>query len=72
MSEQSITSGQVVSIKTLANNHCRVEIDIQPEHTPNDLINWRFQMVAIAVLDEKAIQEKENEVVKRTGKPVRR
>ncbi len=70
MSEQSVTRGQVVSIKTLANNHCRVEVDIQPEHTPNDLINWRFQMVAVAILDEKKVEE--SEVVKRTGRKVRR
>ena len=55
--KQAIVQGQVVSVKTLSNNHCRIEIDIQPEKTPSNLIDWRFQLAAVALLDEKQMKK---------------
>ena len=70
MPEQSITRGQISSIKTLVTGEIRLTIDIQLEQVPSDIILWRYKTAAIALLDEDKV--KENEVVKRTGKPVRR
>jgi hypothetical protein len=70
MPEQSITSGQISSIKTLVTGEIRLTIDIQLERVPSDIILWRYKTAAIALLDEDKVAE--NEVVKRTGKPVRR
>jgi hypothetical protein len=70
MPEQSVTSGQISSIKTLVTGEIRLTIDIQLERVPSDIILWRYKTAAIALLDEDKIEG--HEVVKRTGKPVRR
>ena len=70
MPGQSVTSGQISSIKTLVTGEIRLTIDIQLERVPSDIILWRYKTAAIALLDEDKVAE--NEVVKRTGKPVRR
>jgi hypothetical protein len=70
MSEQSITRGQISSIKTLVTGEIRLTIDIQIERVPADIILWRYKTAAVALLDEDKLEE--HEVVKRTGKPVRR
>lgn len=70
MPEQSVTSGQISSIKTLVTGEIRLTIDIQLERVPSDIILWRYKTAAIALLDEDKVDE--HEVVKRTGKPVRR
>jgi len=44
--------GMVTQIKTMADNTVRLQIDVQPEHIPDNALQLRFQNVIIEAKDE--------------------
>lgn len=47
--------GQVEKIETRSDNVVKISITLQPEDTPPDIINWRFQTVEVTKSDKELV-----------------
>lgn len=47
--------GQIEKIETRSDNVVKLSITVQPEFTPADIINWRFQNVDIQLISEDMV-----------------